>query len=423
MRFAAILVWVLCTAVSGVAEEEAAVVISGSLAGKNGRTQVVWNSDTNEYLVAWVNRTEKRVYARIVTGAGTPVGQPAVISTKAAGDNISIAYDSTAGEYLVTWETASTGNVATSLFAQRVGADGRAVGNPTKLAGEQKKLNWRSACIYNPADDVYLVVWSKEGLMTADGGNYSGTTDGLYGRFVGPDGKAVGNAFLIRAMSYQSADGYLVHMSYLGFVVRYQASKKRYAIGTNHVVDTEGNQDTEFLATDRNGALVAGPFRVNKSGVGNRSYQAGIAEKTTTGEWLAVWDDIEKVGDAKEGTVYHRMLNTGGAPKGTATATYYNGQECGGPVAAFDPDKGNFLVVHYADSDPENSDTNLDVRGRFVSGTGAVIGQGFNIAASGTNEAEHCVVYNATEKKYFVVYAQVAGSDKIKILGTIVNPS
>ena len=129
--------------VAGVvhADEQTAVSISGSLTGSNGRARVVANTTDNEFLVGWVNRSQKKAYVRVVAASGTPLGQPTVISTKSAGEVTSMAYATSTNDYLVVWQTATSGKSANTLYAQRVGADGQAVGNPIKVAADSKKLD------------------------------------------------------------------------------------------------------------------------------------------------------------------------------------------------------------------------------------------------------------------------------------------
>lgn len=408
--------------VAGVvqADEQAAVSISGSLTGSNGRARVVANTTDNEFLVGWVNRSQKKAYVRVVAASGTPLGQPTVISTKSAGEVTSLAYASSTNDYLVVWQTATSGKTANTLYAQRVGADGQPVGTPIKVAADSKKLNWQPSVVYNPDDDVYLIVWSKEGLRTSDGGSWSATADGLYGRFVNPDGTFKTDAILIKAMSYEQDGGTLHRMNYQGYVVGWQATKKRYGILTNHVVDAEGTMQIEFMTADRNGALVAGPKKVNRSNLDNGSVETGLAVNSTSGAWLALWEDYLEQKGSDAADLNHRMVSVLGNPTGNENKTFDTGQACGDPVAAFDRDKGNFLVAFWADD--LDGGTNVNVRGQFVTGTGALSGQSFGIATTGDAEAEQWVAYNTTAKKYFVVYAQATSQGQLNLMGTIVQP-
>ncbi len=416
---AAFLIALMAASFAG-AEDEAAVLISGSVTGQNGETDVALNSTDNEYLVGWVNKTQKKVYTRVVTGNGTALGEPVVISTKSAMAPISIAYNSVANEFLVAWQTYTQGKSANVIFVQRVSADGETAGSPVKVASGTKKLNRNPYVLYNSDDDVYMVLWSKEGLDTADAGNYSATTDGLYARFFKSNGTPSGSEKLVKAMAYEVVNDYRRHLKYQGYVARWQALKRRYGILTNHITDGDGAMQIEFMGTDPNGVLVAGPVKINRGTVGNGSVWTGLGANTTTGGYLSTWEDYEKQSGSDTGDIDQRPLNTNGNPSGSEENTYSTGQACGDPVVAFDPDKGNFLVVFWADV--VDNGTNVDVRGQFVTSTGTLIGKSFGITSSGDSEAEHAVVYNPAIKKYFTVWAQVAGKSQFNIWSSLISP-
>ncbi|MBI2839894.1 MAG: hypothetical protein HYX75_16390 [Acidobacteria bacterium] len=120
------------------------------------------------------------------------------------------------------------------------------------------------------------------------------------------------------------------------------------------------------------------------------------------------------------GDLNHRMLSVVGKPTGNENQTFDTGQACGDPVAAFDRDKGNFLVVFLADD--LDGGTNVNVRGQFATGTGELSGQSFGIATTADAEAEQWVAYDTTAKKYFVAYAQATSSGQLTLMGTIVQP-
>lgn len=399
--------------------ENAAFVVSGSVGGSNGESKIALNTTDDEYLVAWFNSSQKKIYVRVVDSTGAVAGLPVAITSKAAGAVLSVAYNSAANEYLVAWETYSNGKASNTLYTQRVSADGKPVGNPTKVAGESKKLNWHPSIVYNPDDDLYLVVWSKEGLTTADGGNFSQTTDGLYARFMDSAGKAVGNEILVKAMSYERADNYLYHLGYQGYVVRWQPTKKRYGILANHILSPQKDIQIEFMATSSSGALVAGPVKVNRKGVDTGSVNTALCLNSTSGQWLALWEDYAELSGSDTAEIDQRMLNTSGNPAGNEAKMFDNDQTSGGPVAAFDPNKGNFFVVFWADE--LDGGTNINVRGQFIGGSGA-LGKSVSIASSKEAEAEQYAVYDSVSKKYFVVYSLATGQGKLVVYGLFIAP-
>jgi hypothetical protein len=143
--------------------------------------RVAANPTTGEYLVVWdgdddippLVNDEHEIFGQRLSAAGAQTGANDLrISTQGADGNPqstvaypSVAYDSTAGEYLVAW----TGEIGTSdefeIWAQRLSAAGAAVGGinfqisdmgPASTASYD--ANHSSAAV-NPTAGEYLVVW------------------------------------------------------------------------------------------------------------------------------------------------------------------------------------------------------------------------------------------------------------------------
>lgn len=404
----------------------APVVVSGQVAGRNGEPAVVFNSKLNQFLVVWSNTTDHKIYSRVVRPGGTFGGNPVAVSKKIeAGEEAAAAFNSKDNEYLVVWGTNTTGGYSDTMYLQRISAQGSLRGGTIKLAGESKKLNWHPSVAYSATDKTYFVVWSREGLMTADGGNYQPASDGIYGQFVGADGHPLGTPSLIQKMAYQVKDGKLWHLGYQRMALQWQASTERYGLAANHIVSAESaenqkNQSVDFLSINSNGQLLKSPVKMNSVGVGSDSVSVSLAENTSTGKWLTSWESLAKQGNAEPGRIYSRAATGAGTASGSVKATFDNKQQAGRPALAFNPDKQNFLVVFYADTFFEGG-TNFDVLGQFVSGDGVNSGSQVQIAATEVAEAEEAVVYNPQQKNFFVAYTEVTSKDENRILGTFVT--
>ncbi len=421
-KVGALTLWVLMIGFA-VLNANPLISISDPVTGKNGLPTVVLDPTTKQCLVVWLNKTDQKLFTRIVKGGGAVVGTPTLISTARAGQHYAVAFNSAAKEFLVVWETATTGGGSTSLYVQRVSILGARVGNPVKIAGQPQKLNWRPALAYNATDDNYLVVWSKEGLLTLNADELLSAPDGIYGRFIGSNGKPITTETLIREMSYQEKDGYLWHLGYQGFCLRWSAAKNKFALLANHVfaAQEQGNEEIVIFFFTSSGVTASGPTKINKTVVGSRSIATSLAENTTTGQWMAAWENIENEEGLIRGSIFTRPIAIGGSPIGIERQTFWNEEEAGLPSLAFNPDKGNYLLVLDADGDL-GPNVRWDVYGQFLAADGSSSGRVLIIAYSkATSNAEHALLYNPFTKNFFIPYASVAGTKLIKIFGTFVG--
>ncbi len=422
-KFAAFALWLsVCGLVA--AGERASFSISDPLSGKNGHPVISYNSASNQYLVFWVNRTDMKLYCRVVKSTGSPVGNPIAVSTKEvqAGDEFAVAFNTTNKEFLVVWETATDGSASDILYATRVSPLGSIRGKALKIAGQPKKLNWHPAVAYSATDNAYLVIWSKEGLLTPDGGGLPPAPDGICEIFISGEGKPIGGEDLMQEMSYLEKGGWLWHLGYQGFDLHWKDNNS-YALLVNHITAAgdNGKCDIEFLNINSSGTRVGKATKVNKTAAGNRSVFAALAENTLTGQWLAAWESVSKVSRRTTGRIYTRVLSPTGTPSTPEQVTFNNDQECGLPSLSFNPDKSNFLLALDADINLKYR-VNWDVLGQIVAVDGSKSGNVFTIAGGDTSQAEHSLTYNPTAKNYFVAFASVVGANKIKINGTIIQP-
>lgn len=408
------------------ANESASFVISGSVAGKNGDPVLAYNTDLDQFLVVWANSTDNKARCRVVKTGGNLGGNPVTVSKKTVGEDLAVAYNSKTKEYLVAFGTYTNGDYANTLYIQRVSSQGALRGGAVKVAFESKKLNWRPALVYNPIDNVYLLIWSKEGLYTADGGDYSAATDGIYARFISSSGALQGAESLVQKMAYQTKDGNVWHLGYQRFALGWQTLTSRYGILASHVVspdkaDDPRNQTIDFLSLSDAGALVGSSRKVSAVGVGDRSSYVSMTQDITTGKWLAAWENKWKEGSSNEGRIYSRLLTSTGSPSGGERKTFENFEDCGRPSVVFNPDEGNSLVVFATDSDFAGPEA-WDIYGQFMAANGSPTGDEFSIAANTTTEAEPAVGYNTEIKKFLVVYTEVYGSGDFRIVGNFVAP-
>ncbi|HEY3015907.1 MAG TPA: Ig-like domain-containing protein [Nocardioides sp.] len=203
---------------------------------------VAWNSADDQYLVVWQaddTGTDNafRIYGQLVTAAGAETGTNdfQISSLGSASDTTveafvpDVAYNPTAGNYLVTYEndgangTAGTANDF-EIFGQLLTSAGAASGGVVQLSqtgspGASSHAQSPSIA-YNVSDNHYLVSWV---------GDFSGDDQEIFGKRLdadlgtventfrvsdmGPDGVANAPLAPAAAFSERSVEGYLVTWS------------------------------------------------------------------------------------------------------------------------------------------------------------------------------------------------------------------
>jgi hypothetical protein len=273
---------------------------------------VVANPTANEYLVVWrgddntapLVDEEYEVFGQRLTAAGAQTGtndfrisaQGADGNPDSAAVEPSVAYDSTANEYLVAW----TGDVGTGtsdeleIWARRLSAVGERVGGsddlqisdmgPAADAGYDALIPRVAA---NPTANEYLVVWLGDddtaplvndefeifGQRLTAAGAQTGTNDFRISA-QGPDGNPASQAFEPSVAHDPAANEYLVAW--------------RGEIGTSSEFEIWAQRLSAA------GAEVGGSdFQVSDMGPdSNPSYNAfepSVAATPTAGEYLVVW--------------------------------------------------------------------------------------------------------------------------------------
>ncbi len=178
---------------------------------------MIYNPKTGEYLVAWegdglATNNESEVFGQRLSAAGGDLGGDFRISTTGSdGDanrdaiNPAVAYNSQANEYLVAWRADGLATDDESeVFGQRLSGAGGDLGGDFRISttgsdGDTNRLAGDPSLAYNPQASEYLAVWEADGLATDDelevfGQRLSGAGAELGGDFristTGSDGDA-----------------------------------------------------------------------------------------------------------------------------------------------------------------------------------------------------------------------------------------
>ena len=201
---------------------------SGALIGNNFPISIAddsqhhptlaYNSTANNYLVVWDDYRNwangADVYGQLVTHDGylTPVPDPTVnfsISTRSLTQNHpSVSYNPSHNNYLVVWMDI----IYEGIGAQIVSADGTLSGTNFPIISALNHQEEPSVA-YNSKVDTYLVVWHDSRM-----GNYD-----IYGRWVKADGSLSGESFPISSAAEDQQHAVVVYSSrYSNLLVAWQ---------------------------------------------------------------------------------------------------------------------------------------------------------------------------------------------------------
>lgn len=162
------------------------------------------------------------------------------------------------------------------------------------------------------------------------------------------------------------------------------------------------NLDVYGQRLSAGGARLGAPFAIAAGAEHEQRPQVGYS--SVSDEYLVIF---ERATSATNFDIYGRRVSAAGAPVSTAFAIGATTVHDRRPQLAYNPAGNQYLVVYDRDSAGNGSD--LDVAGRRVSGTGAVVGGEFfigNILINGVpvHDRNPHVTWNGTAQEYLVAY-------------------
>jgi len=169
---------------------------------------LLYNSTDGGYLLLWhlLQQGNYRVFCQRLSAAGTPLGSPAQIPSPQGRQQWipGGAYNSVRNEYLVVWEDVSSAEIV----GQRMAGSGEALGGSIIVSGRPQPQWTPPFVTFNPVWDEYLVVWDD--LQNCD----------VFGQIVTADGEirgenvaittAPGRQFASDVIYNEARDEYLV---------------------------------------------------------------------------------------------------------------------------------------------------------------------------------------------------------------------
>ncbi len=166
---------------------------------------VAYNTTANEYLATWrgdglANDEDFEIFGQRVSVAGAELGTDFRISnagtegdTDRNADDPAVAFNSTANEYLVSWdgEVLAT-NEESEIFGQRVSAAGAELGTDFRISttgtdGDPARDAFNPAVAYSSVANEYLVGWEADGFATDEESEIIGQRVSAAGAELGTD--------------------------------------------------------------------------------------------------------------------------------------------------------------------------------------------------------------------------------------------
>jgi hypothetical protein len=259
--------------------------------GSQDSPSAAYNSATDQYLVTWYdnrNIGNTDIYGQIVNANGSLSGGNLVICNDANYQhNPSVAYNSSANQYLVAWHDNRNGNA--DIYGQRVNANGSLSGGNFVICDAANPQDSPSVA-YNSSANQYLVAWKD---------NRNGNAD-IYGQRVDATGSLAGGNFVIcSAVNEQNAPS-----------AAYNSSANQYLVVWYDA--RNGNTDIYGQIVDSTGSLSGGNFAICNDA--DYQYWPSAAYNTSANQYLVAWHDYRNGGYAD---IYGRLLGTSGIPSGT----------------------------------------------------------------------------------------------------------
>jgi len=266
---------------------------------KDTEAAIAYNSTNDEYLVVWSEWGPMGggtyiigpIYGQRVKADGTLIGSAFIIFSTFSGD-ASVAYNSTANEYLVVFSHLG-------IQGQRISAAGTLIGSPTLLMANTAAPK----IVYNSLDNSYLLIATD----LYDSGTPDLCNIKVYSRRITANGQTGGTTNLLRDQGHGlCTDGPRYAIDYAPIIAT-QTPKGRFLL----VIDTPA----DLTMLDHNGVVVSKvinsqsgtivdnhvPFQQSKIGI---AHNVDVAFGNWEGEdiFMVVWGDRNKMVGSQQWT-------------------------------------------------------------------------------------------------------------------------
>jgi len=345
-------------------------------------------SDGTNFLVSFQDAAAQTTGARLISPAGTVLATV----TLATGDPPVVAWDG--ANYLLAWVDHSGPNAP--VLGAIIAPNGTKAAGPFGIS-QTSSAEQVTGLAFDGTN--YLVAWTDRRRVTNP--EQPGQRD-VYARLVSGSAFSIGSEFKVSTSSGKDAGVAFAAPDFLVAWGDEVASEVRARLVTPAAV-----LEPDFLvaAANRFAAFPDDPIPVATDGTG----------------FLVVWDDAVAASDHR---LVGQRITSAGALSGAAIPVAGAARPLLRPYLGFDG--ANFLVAWTDFRNDLNGNGQcdagetpcLDVRGRFVSASGALVGSPFPIAAGAGNEGESPVAYGGG--RYLVVFNENFRSSDSDLEGTFV---
>ena len=339
----AVLLTLLCACALGLTPEkvwgDTLPVAASGVAEAN--PAIAFNASAGRYLVVWESAysdTDYDIAARHVGLDGAPVGDAFSVIWSGAFENApAVAYSSASNQYLVVWQerVGSDEFAQNDIHARRLDANGNVLGEPFVIANDTRSED-KPAVAYNPAANEYLVVWERR--WTADDHD-------ILARRISGAGVPLGTGPMSLDASAEDQ---------LAPAVAFDANAGQYLI-----VWQDKNPDTQSY--DIHGRRILG----NGTAVGDEitiaAWEYDLIEPRTAfnsgaNQFLVVWED-HRWGWGEARDIYGQRIAAGGALVGGNFSISWEGDQARTrPDVAYDAAANEYLVVWEYAASPDDMD-------------------------------------------------------------------
>jgi hypothetical protein len=344
-------------------------------AGDQADPTVVYNTDNDEFLVAWEDYrggASADIYGRRVESGGGTAGNVFAINT--TPDSLFapvVAASPAAPGYLVVSVELSPSFVE-DIVGQRIGTSGTLEGPRFVISapvGDQRM----AATAYNSQDSEYLVIWQDARGSDLD----------IWGQRVDADGTLLSDNFVV-----SSATGNQVLPD-----VAYNLDTNQYLVVWE---DRRADADIYGQLLDADGGLNGAELQIAGAGATARR-RPRIAYNPISGEFLVVY-----VYESENNNIRGRRLGVSGAPLAPeidiATGTTdqnYPDLAC----RTMEPGGGGYLVA-WRDTDGAQR----DVKGQRLNPSGGLLEGVLDICVEASSQWSPAVAYSPDDDRYLVIW-------------------
>jgi Ca2+-binding RTX toxin-like protein len=276
------------------------LAIDGDSARRVEDPAVAYNQQTNEYLVVWegdgqLNDNEYEIFGQLLSAGGGELGGDFRVSnTGTDGDvnrdaiNAAVIFNSQANEYLVAWNGDGIADDEHELFGQRLSAAGGELGGDFRISnagmdGDTNRSVGDPTLAYNSQANEYLAAWEADGLATDD--EYE-----VFGQRLSAAGVELGGDFRI---STTGSDGD-ANRSVEDPAVAYSTQSSEYlVVWEADGLATDNEYEVFGQGLTASGAALGGVFRISITGVDGDTAreveEPALAHNAAANEYLVAW--------------------------------------------------------------------------------------------------------------------------------------